>query len=183
MDVIEKTAYQCGKCNKKAYFDRQLAEDCCKPRYCEDCGKELDPKWYRTVCEPCHITRLFSKAEKLTEWDGWVYREGYGYNDGYFSSVDELLQYCEDEGEDPPEWVFVCSETKHELDTDNILENMLDDAYEGARDHLVDEKELYDFIEAWNKKQYVTSYYPDYKKVLIIEKEGVKGNGIDEKNS
>ena len=168
MNIIEKPAYQCGVC-KKAYFDKDIAEKCCVPRLCEDCGKEIES--YRIVCEPCYEKRQFDKAEKLTyaQWDGWVQRDGYGYNEGYFESVDDLLQHCEDEDIEPPDWVFCCESREHKLNADDILDNMLSDAHEDARDCIVDEEELCRFVKEWNAKQTVATYYPDYSKVVILK--------------
>lgn len=170
MHVIKETTYRCGVC-KFTYLDRKLAEECCAQKFCEDCGKELRPRWHSNICEPCRIERLFTKAKKLTpeQWDGWVQKDGYGYNEGYFESVDDLLECCKDEGIEPPDWVFCCGSIDHKLDADNILDDMLVDAYEDAREALVDEEELYQFIEAWNAKQKVATYYLDYTKVVVLK--------------
>jgi len=106
------------------------------------------------------------KPEKLTKWDGWIYWQEI---DGYFPSVDDLLEYCRDDGITPPKWVHVCKEEKHRISIDGALDNMIDDAYDGAADHLVDVDELYEFIEKWNKKQRIVSYFPDRRRVLLLE--------------
>ena len=175
MKVTKTTAYICnaelkypkGAICGKAYLGKERAENCCKPKFCE-CGAEIKYSGW-TVCEPCKEKKQYERAEKLTEWDGWVSWEGYGSNDGYFSSVNDLLEYCEDEEISPPKWVFVCKEQEHKIDIDRVIDIMIDDAYEGAGDHLVDVKELEEFIDGWNDKQNITTYYPDYKRVLILE--------------
>ncbi len=148
-------------------WDKEAAEGCCKPYHCEDCGIETPRYWL--VCESCRTKRQYEKAEKLTKWDGWVCWEGHGCDDGYFPSIYELLNYCTDEDIDPPRWVFVCKKTEHRICVDNVLDQMLDDAHEGAADNLVDVQELYDFVEAWNAKQDIITYYPDYGKVLLLK--------------
>lgn len=170
MNITETSAYQCGEC-KKVYLDRRMAEQCCLHKYCEDCGCELPSRWYKFVCKSCDLKRLYDKAEKLTpdQWDDWVQRDGYGYNDGFFESVDDLLEYCKDTGSEPPDWVFCCKGIRHQLDADQILDNMLDDAYDDAPDQIVDEDSLRDFIKAWNAKQIVSTYYPDYTKVVVLK--------------
>lgn len=144
-----------------------------KVYYCEEC--EAETRKYVLLCDGCNDRRLYNKAEKLTpdQYDGWIQRDGYGYNEGYFKSVDALVEWCEDEDIDLPDWVFCCEGTKHELDIDNAIENMLEDAFEDARDHLVDEKELFDFVKRWNAKQNIISYYPDYKRVVVLKGEAV----------
>ena len=111
---------------------------------------------------------MFNRAEKLGIWDGWIYCEEIGHNEGYFESVADLLEYCADEGIDVPGWAFICKEIRHGIDADRAIENMLDDAYEYAREHLVDEEELCEFIKEWNAKQDIVTYYPDYTKVVLI---------------
>jgi len=53
----EITAYQC-ECGK-AYVDRDVAEKCCAPKHCEDCGAKMSPKRAYTVCESCWMKRMF----------------------------------------------------------------------------------------------------------------------------
>lgn len=166
MNSTKIVAYECGVC-KKAYFDKRTTENCCKPYHCEDCGVETRRYW--TVCDSCITKRKYEKVEKLTKWDGWVYWEGHGCNDGYFSSLDELLEYCYDNEIDQPKWVFVCKKKDHKLNLSHAIDDMLDDAYDGAADRLVDVGELEDFIDRWNDKQDITTYYPDWSKVLLLE--------------
>lgn len=168
MNSTEVTCYQCHEC-QRIYTDQKVAEKCCAPRYCEDCKTELPPKWYRTVCEPCHLNRLYEKAEKLETWDGWICSEHVtGYKDGYFESIQELIEYCQDTDTEIPPWAFVCKEQHHELDIDGAIERMTEDAYEDAVDDLVDVAELEEFIREWNAKQNLITYYPDWKKVVLI---------------
>src|SRR6185369_10937636 len=94
----------CGQC-RIVHRTEGGAVECCAPRKCSECGKEVDRYW--TVCESCRNERdaraereRFEKANKLTDWDGWV-----SLGDRYFESVDELLEYCESEGIAEPEYV------------------------------------------------------------------------------
>ena len=160
------------KCNK-IYYEKEAAEDCCKPYHCQDCGVETRRYWLR--CDPCSEKRKYEKAEKLTKWDGPVYRDGYGHRDGFFYDVGDLLEDCEAEGVNPPEWVFICKEKKHEIDPDQVIESMFDDAYEEAYEDLVDVEELREFIKDWNDKQNIVTYYPDYSRVLLLEGGGSDG--------
>lgn len=167
MKATQIKVYECGIC-KKVYFDEKIAEDCCKNYNCEDCGVEI-PR-YRLLCDTCSLKRKFEKAEKLTKWDGWVYWEGLGYNEGYFRDIGELIEHCEDEGIAVPDWVFTCTPTNHKLDIKYAIEIMLDDAYEDAYEGLIDLDELEEFIDKWNAKQRIVTYYPNYKKILLVKK-------------
>lgn len=166
MNSREMVAYQCTTCSKR-YFSRVLAEKCCAPKHCEVCGAEI-PR-YKIMCEPCRMKSIYEKAEKLVKWDGWVYCEGLGYDEGFFTSIDDLEEYCEDTKTDLPAWVLAVEEVHHAIDVDSVIETMLENAYEDAIDNLVDEQELRDFIDAWNAKQTVTTYYPDYKRVVLVK--------------
>lgn len=167
MDCKEVTNYMCVKCGT-IFNDRGIADRCCAPKFCEDCGGELPYRWPFTVCKSCREKRLFNDAVKLESWDGCIYAEGYGLDDGYFLSVLDLLDYCDDENIEPPKWVFACHEIRHQIDIDDALEMMLDDAHEGAEDALVDIDELRKFIEKWNSKQSVVSYYPDRTRIVLM---------------
>jgi len=173
-DAIKTVVYKCSSC-KAVYWDEDKAEKCCAPKFCEDCGVEV--KKYLIRCKACGLKRKFERAEKLTpeEYDGWVYSEEVdGYNEGYYADVDEFVEHCEDNDVPVPDWVFCCYEHKHRLDIDSALERMTEDAYEGADEHLVDVNELYEFVEKWNAKQNIVSYYPDYKRVVVLKKQGVE---------
>ena len=163
------TVYKCPVCGV-AYYDKGVAEKCCVPKFCEDCGVEI--KKYLIRCKACGLKRKFERAEKLTpeRYSGWVYSEEVdGYNEGYYADVDELVEYCEDNDVPVPDWVFCCTPYEFKLDIDSALERMTEDAYEGADDHLVDVKELREFVEKWNAKQSIISYYPDYKRVVVLK--------------
>ena len=168
MKPTEVTCYQCQEC-QRIYADPKVAEKCCAPCYCEDCNAALSPKWYRTVCENCNLNRQFERAEKLDKWEGWIHSEHVsGDNDVYFRDTGELIEYCHDTGTEIPPWAFVCKEQWHEIDIDSALERMTEDAYEDAADDLVDVAELEEFIREWNAKQNIITYYPDWKKVVLI---------------
>lgn len=182
---LKENEILCPKCKGLRFYyivenDIGYIENCrvChtgKLYICEHC-KETN----KTNCCNCNAVREirtkkamdahYEKAEKLTseQYDGWVYAEGYGYQEGYFESVDDLIDHCEGEEIPVPDWVYCCKDVRHKIDVDSAIEYMLDDAFEDARDYLVDEEELYDFVDKWNAKQKVKSYYPDCKRVVIL---------------
>ena len=156
----------CRECHTGKLYICKHCQKGNKSDYC-NCKKAWEERTIKRDISYCE------KAEKLfpIQYDGWVYFEGLGYNEGYFESVGELIEYCEDEGIDVPDWVYCCKGERHLLDIDSAIESMLDEAYEDARDDLKDEKELYDFVEKWNAKQNITSYYPDYKRIVVLKEE------------
>ncbi|HZK28050.1 MAG TPA: hypothetical protein VFD00_11010 [Thermoclostridium sp.] len=155
----------CRECHTGKLF---VCPHCQKPNksdYC-NCKESRDARDKKR--DDAH----FEKAEKLTteQYDGSIYAEGYGCQEGYFDSVDELIEYCEYEEIPVPDWVYCCKPITHTLDIDSAIERMLEDAFEDAGDCLVDEDKLIDFVDEWNAKQTVTSYYPDYKRVVVLSK-------------
>ena len=165
-DVTQVVCYRCGECGQ-VYVDSGDAVRCCVPWHCKDCGVEV--RTYHFRCERCNKARYYREAEKLTEWDGWVFVEGLGHMDGYFRDISELIDYCYDEEIEVPKWAFVCRKTRHELDIDAALEHMTEEAYEYAYDDLRDIDELREFVREWNEKQDVVSYHPDYGRVVELK--------------
>lgn len=181
MNVEEIKAYKCTNCGT-TYLDQSFAEKCCQPKYCEDCGKELPYKWYRTVCESCAEKRYFDKSAKMTI-------EGYNaeypnnmvfYNDEYYSDVDSCLESlfdrCSNEEEvkelvDNLGYIYGTEAIDVELDGDSIIEHMEEES--NLEDFSVDiagYKELNDFLKDWNKK-YGTKCYSQDNIVILIPRE------------
>lgn len=178
MNVEETKAYKCKNCGV-TYLDQSFAEKCCKSKYCEECGKELPYRWYRTVCEPCAEKRYLDKSVKMTVEE---YSEKYPdnmvfYNDIYYSSVDECLESlfdnCDTEDEikelvENLEYIYGTESDKVELDGDSVIEDM--EVNSNIEDFQVDSegyKELNDFLVDWNKKYGTTCYSQDKVAILI----------------
>lgn len=183
---LKENEIPCPKCkglrfyyvekNGKGYIETCRECYAGKLYICKHCQKGSGSDY--CSCEKAREERIiqrdisyYEKAEKLSpvQYDGWVYFEGLGHNEGYFEGVDELIEYCEDEEIDMPDWVYCCKGERHLLDIDSAIESMVEEAYEDAREHLKDEKELYDFVEKWNAKQNIISYYPDYKRIVMLK--------------
>jgi len=179
-----KTAgiFFCGKCRMVAH-SQQMAEECCQSYKCQYCGKDTGTRHY-TACDECRAANeakkereRFEKAEKLATWGGWVYSEGLGYNEGFFPSIEDLLDYCLDE-EVFPEYVWACKPNHFAvLDADSILQQMEEsgEAYEDfERENLNGIEELKVAVEKFNEANAnnpaAVAYEPDYTKAVIIDK-------------
>jgi hypothetical protein len=181
---IEQSYWQCSRCGKNHAL-KETAEKCCEARTCDICGKPL--QWAVNICQECIEKGRFDKAEKvdLKDWDGPVFTEAVDNYDGmgYFEDVGEFVEFCKEsysdaEIEDLPAYVWACETVKHKLCIDNALESMLDEAHEDAYEQLNDVKQLEDYVAQWNAKQTVESWYPDYKKVVLLpEQAEVKSGG------
>lgn len=139
---------------------------------------------------------FFRDAEKLSEWDGWVYwdrptsnLEDYsdeGCRDGYWHSVDDLLQAiqahngaCEETDTeedciDIPAYVWCCCECRlgHSDVSDLFAERLEESTYEDAWDSVPEtaiaalQTALAAFYAETDK---VVAYRPNYKKALILD--------------
>jgi hypothetical protein len=188
-DVI---AYACGKCGTVAagigkgsnmFHDmadaKAFAERHCGPWTCEKCGAEHN-RSYQPTCNKCfhqglaeysakRERELFEKAEKVpaASYDGPVYWDGSSYNDGFFASLDDLLDWCACEDDKPPDYVWPCYIGHPSVDFDAACESALCDTYEGAE--LDAEDELREFLKQWNAKQTSEIWEPRHNHALIIE--------------
>jgi hypothetical protein len=187
-------AFACGKCGS-LFVPKELGEEdreqlretatnhCFKR--CK-CGQPLD-RQYWGICSACSAKEAvdkeqnrFDKAKKLNV-DQYpyqpVYWEGHigGMGEGYFSGVEELIDYCEEEGLKMPEYVWACSSSEFKLDADTILESELasQEVYEDAYDNISDEDKsaLDTFLKDWAKKQNIVSWQVDYAQAVLLASE------------
>ncbi len=101
----------------------------------------------------------------------WVFADGHGYNEGYFESLDDLLQWCDDEGIEPPCYVHPCYPTAPpEISLEGALEHMLEQEPEGieARD-LPGMDALEAAVAAFNKLQTSCSWMWAAREVIILD--------------
>lgn len=173
----------CGKCRMTA-ATQENAEQCCQNYKCQHCGVDTGSRSWLS-CDACRRKiedeaerRRFEKAEKVTSWDGPIYCEGLGYNEGFFESVEDLWDYLGDEEEletgerKAPEYVWTCDcKPICSLDYDEIIENATQDAHEGWEpDQLTGAEALKSALDAFNEanKEQV-GWEPNFKKALLIE--------------
>jgi hypothetical protein len=165
----------CARCRCVAPTE-DLAGKCCQNYHCQVCGKDTGERGW-LVCNACRCrgeevkeASRFARAEKLSQWDGWIYAEGVG--DEYFDCVETMLEACDSDGLDAPEYVWACKEN-HFIQgaVSDITERVADEAYEGFDpDGLEGLDELKDAIEKFNKaNKDVVSYSPDYTKALVLK--------------
>jgi predicted RNA-binding Zn-ribbon protein involved in translation (DUF1610 family) len=146
------------------------------------CGKPLDYHYYLR-CKECRAAveiekekARYDKAVKLVmeDYEGPVYWEGHegGLGDGYFSGIDEVLDYCEDEGVSVPEYVWACTPHPFTLDAENILEHELErqEMYENAGEGITDDarKRLQAYLTVWAQEQHITGWQYDYTRAVLL---------------
>jgi len=173
--------FYCEKC-RGVRSEKEQAENCCKEPTCSGCGTEISKYW--TKCDACREKEeaareaaLFEAAEKVTTWDGWIYVEGLGYRDGFFESVDDLLDFVgEGEEDQMPEYAWTCDSYPFaQVSIEEIKERIEDsgEAYEDFDANDLDGlKELEAALDAFNKaNEDVVSWTPNLKRALVLKKE------------
>lgn len=96
------------------------AARCCDAR-CERCQAPVAR--FHSRCDACHrlhmkdLRRAWApRANPVPDDGGWIYSDHVsGYNDGYFDSLQSLVEYVEDnvtDGLTLPAWVHPCCEVK-----------------------------------------------------------------------
>lgn len=163
---------------------------------CEYCGKVLQRNINKCNCSQAqqHLDeklkeeyqRTIDKATEIDLQDCSCYL--YDYSSGeFFSDECEFAEYWWNQYQEEqmnwhsfqeffreyvPDVVWYCEEEKIHLDADNIIEEACENLHEDARDSVVDENELQEFLDKWCKKQSrTTTYFPCYEKYIKVSEE------------
>lgn len=174
--------YHCGQC-RAVYALQGQAEMCCAPSVCSACGKETGRRYY-TICSPCEAEKWaqkererFERAEKVPAWDGWIFSEGLGYQDGFFEDWDDFNEWLasefepEDFEDNTPDYFWTCDSSPCcHLDYGSIIENATQDAYEDwEAGRLSGQEELKAAIDAFNEaNKGEIGWAPNYKRALVL---------------
>jgi len=187
--------HYCAEC-RHVSKTKEIADACCLPLSCTRCGVDVPRKNFRTVCHPCEEIKQaereatrFAAAEKVTDWDGWIYCDSpQGNNDGYYRDVGDLEDYiaCEtpdaetlatmDEEERAgllvlPPYVWTCDpEQFASVSFHALMERINDNSYdEFDIDTLRGMDELEAACKAFNTLNAGTcSWGPNYKRALLL---------------
>lgn len=136
---------------------------------------EMDTQEYKDSQRARIDASRLVKAEVVEGYDGWVTVTG--DEDDYAEDVCSLLEKYEDNAATaddeymPPAWAHCCAEDDFDFDLEDAIDSYLqDNHHEDARDHLVDQKSLWEFWNAWREKQTLKSYMIDYKRIVVIDR-------------
>lgn len=161
--------FYCEKCRVVART-KDDADQCCVPYICKTCGKETGRRFY-TICDTCVTAKhakeereRFDKAEKLTEWSGWVV-----CGDDFYESVSDMLDMVDHE--ELPQYVWACKSRQFvKVDICSILEGIGEDGYEDFDPDTLDGIPALDTaLKAFeDANATVLSYEPDYTKAVLI---------------
>lgn len=164
-------------------YARDQALRCCDNR-CRTCNAPVQRHYSR--CDECQDKhrrderRAWAYRATPVPYDGgWVYSDHVsGYNDGYFDSLDALVEYVADganEGLMLPAWVHPCREIYPSLDISGAYESMDDDF--GVEDISVAERipddlsrQMDALVEKINESLKGTiAYHARFSKVIILD--------------
>lgn len=111
-------------------------------------------------------TTLFEADKSKVEM---MYSNVYPYNEGYFSDIEELEGWCEENEVEMPNYVWGTYKTKISIDGESIVESACDDLHEGAFSNVTNLDVLQEFLNEWCDKQTGTdTYYVDYDYVILL---------------
>lgn len=167
--------WYCESCHLVKRTEKE-AEECCQPRHCDTCGCEVDR--FRITCGDCQRQNVLQrdldaleKAELVKEWVGWVWHpEMSGHQDGYFRDAEELLDQCDLEDEDVPEYAFCCKMRQLKVHIEDILQRLDDNGWEEMTEHAEGVEELQAAIDKFNElnKETFVIWEADYKRKVRL---------------
>lgn len=163
---IEVKAWKCETCGN-GYFDKKFADNCCVPKKCEVCGRELPLKWYRTLCEPCCKQQRYDNAVKMTyaEYIEKYPGNGITLNEDFYSDMESLLEVYSDETEEIPLYAWGTDKCEATIDIEAVIEEAEEETYEDAEfDH---KDELIEFVKEWNDQNAI-NYYRENDIVVFV---------------
>jgi hypothetical protein len=155
---------------------KRAAENHCDPK-CNDCKMSLIgvTPWVGGVCDACYRVRRqketqakYEAAEKIpeAEYQGYLVVEGC---DEYFETADDLAETCLDTDTEYPQWAWAVTTSEFRIDADDIIDQELEQHHDEAEVRGPARLELKTFLDAWCKRQGVTTLWPDYRRVIILE--------------
>jgi hypothetical protein len=117
--------------------------------------------------------QAFEKAKKIdaTNYTGWVSWPGQGDEaDGYFDSTESLRKHCANNALDLPAWVWACTPEPLEFNADWIVEQALQEHFEGARVSIAESEvgALQEFLDKWAAKQNIVSWHEDTTRAVML---------------
>lgn len=172
----------CGQCGR-IYTDLEQAEKCC---LCVLCKEPVKPGegTYHSECwhkeQDAKNAAQLEVAEKLMVWDGWVFLEDQGGNNGYFESLKALVEHLDDCYPDPedeeaeglkrPEYVFVCTKVSFPgLHVGPLVETLADEMYEDAESDIEGIQELKQALLTFNEvNKDLISWETDYTRAVRV---------------
>lgn len=161
--------WYCSKCRHVA-VNQAMGERCCEVHICKFCNKPVEEKHWLSHPECAREARekeAVAAAARVFDTDCWVYVDGLG--DEYFPSVGELLEYCDTEEIEVPEYAWQCKMVPFKvMDIGNILEHSCTDAWDGMETHITGAPELEAALEVFRKANEDLVSWEVERKVMVM---------------
>ena len=176
--------FMCTVCKSWAHTSADWASACCEPRACE-CGAALDKT--RSQCSACRWAKREARELEIFEAATKVYAEDYAGEmvcvddeiilfDGLEEHLEERLnQWSADSPDEPltsytPPRVYATRIVRHFIDAERAIEDALDDAFEGAEEHVdsaaVSALEV--CLREWSREHLPVTYCEDTSTALVF---------------
>lgn len=205
--VIKETgtlvAYACpgANCGLLFLFNKKDTEEDRKRKHDEasahcvktcSCGRAIDYHYW-LKCATCRAEkeaekeqRAFERAVKISLDDYpdhpifWEGRSGDMGGDGYFSGIDALLDYCENEGIELPAYVWACERHEFKIDAHDLVTHELERQDIDPEATILPEAayaELQQFLNTWiaGNAGKLHAWFQDMSRAVLLREADEKG--------
>lgn len=165
-DGLIDVCQYCGRPFKYSYSKR-----------CECKEYKLNEQIERDKKNKEYEMNLFKKAKVKTtilEADKskieMMYSEVYPYNEGYFTEIEELEEYCEDNDIEMPKYVYGTYKSSLSINAYDMVESECEnnELHEDAFNNITNLEELQTFLDDWCSKQTGTDTYSMDTNYIIL---------------
>src|SRR5690606_21186731 len=70
--------------------------------------------------------------------------------------------------------IYPCAKFPKRIYAKDIVENLLEDYFEGAIDHVTGLEELQAFLDEWTEANIPDSWWPDFSRKIVLPKDGME---------
>lgn len=195
IEILPKTPKEnqklCDRCGGTGWlYDRErgFLEPCrdCYNGVIDLCPRCHNPK--RGICINRECRDFFDKQSEQKRYDKAIkvsfddapkeckemlYSECYGYNEGYFTDVEEFIDYCQDNEIEIPKYVWGTEKIKPFVSADSIVEDACENLHEDAYSNICGIDELQEFLEKWwGKQSGIDTFLVNYEYAILLNEIG-----------
>ncbi len=164
--VIDVCRY-CGKPFKYSYSTRC---DCEEYKLNEELERDKKHREYeKNLFKKAKVKTTISEADK-TKIE-MMYSDVYPYNEGYFTEIEELEEWCEDNDIEMPKYVYGTYKSRLSINAYDMVESECEnnELHEDAFSNITNLEELQTFLDDWCSKQTGTdTYIMDTNYIILL---------------
>lgn len=181
------TTARFDKVPNQILLTRLIQNDFTLAKKCKCCGKIIPASSFGSLCKGCAIRvieendkKKFEAAIKVKLKDAnpkrcvLMYSDTFEKNDGYFSDIEELEEYCEEHSIEMPKYVYGTTPYSISMNAEDIIEEACDNLHEDAMSCITDNdiEELQKYLNEWCRNQTgTTTYEVDYSYAILLKGE------------